>query len=98
MWVMVQRLSPGVQHRDRADLGAEVARVDGDAVQRLRRRAEQNGVDRRLVVERDLGDGCGQREHDVEIGDGSNSAWRASSQSARARAWHFGQCLSRHEL
>ena len=67
MRVMVQRLSPGMQHRDRADLGAEVARVGGDAAQRLRRRAEQNGVDHRLVVERDLGDGGRQREHDVEV-------------------------------
>jgi hypothetical protein len=23
---------------------------------------------------------------------GSNSAWRASSHSARAMPWHFGQC------
>jgi hypothetical protein len=59
MRVMMQRLSPGVQHRDGADLGAEVARVGGNAAQRLRRHAEQDGVDRRLVVERDLGGGCG---------------------------------------
>ena len=69
MRVMVQRLSPGVQHRDRADLGAEVARVGGNTTQRLRRRSEQNGVDHGLVVERDLGDGSGQGEHDVEVGD-----------------------------
>jgi hypothetical protein len=31
-------------------------------------------------------------------GGGSRSAWRASSQAARARAWHFGQCRFRQEL
>jgi len=49
MGVQVQRLSPGVQHRDRADLGAEVASVGGNAAQRLCRGAKQNGVDCRLV-------------------------------------------------
>ena len=33
----MQSLSPGMQHRDRADLGAKVAGVGGDAAQRLRR-------------------------------------------------------------
>ena len=67
MRMVVQRLPPGVQHRDRADLGAEVARVGGDAAQRLRRRAEQDGVDDRLVVERDLGGRRRQGKHDMEV-------------------------------
>ena len=66
--MVLQRLSPGVQHGDRADLGAEVARVGGDAAQRLGRGAEQDGVDHRLVVERDLGDRRRQGEDDVEVG------------------------------
>jgi hypothetical protein len=27
-----------------------------------------------------------------------SSVWRAASQRARARAWHFGQCRFAHEL
>ena len=59
--VVVQRLAPGVQHGERADLGAEVAGIGGDVAQRLGRGAEQDGVDHRLVVERDLGDRRRQR-------------------------------------
>jgi hypothetical protein len=38
--MMVQRLAPGVQDRDGADLGAKVVRVGADAAQRLRCSAE----------------------------------------------------------
>jgi hypothetical protein len=61
-------VAPGVEHRDEADLGAEMLRVGGDRAQCLGRRAEQNGVDPRLVVEGDLGHCRREREHDVEIG------------------------------
>ena len=56
--MMVQRLSPGVQHGDRADLGAKVARVGGDVVQRLCGSAEQDRIHHRFVVE---GDVCDRR-------------------------------------
>ena len=45
--MVVQGLPPGVQHRHRADLGAEMARIGGDVAQCLGRGAEQDGVDRR---------------------------------------------------
>jgi hypothetical protein len=38
--MVVQGLSPGMQHGDRSDLGAEVARVGGDVAQRVGGRAE----------------------------------------------------------
>ena len=60
-------LSPGVQHRDRADLGAKVAGVVGDVAQGLGRRPEQDAVHHLLVVEGDLGDLRRQGEHDVEV-------------------------------
>ena len=49
-------LSPGVKHGDDTDLGAEMLGVGGDGAQRLGRGLEQDGVDRRLVVEGDVGD------------------------------------------
>ena len=48
MRMMLQGLAPGVEHGDQADLGAEVLRVASDPGQRLRRGAEQDGIDRRL--------------------------------------------------
>ena len=66
---MVQGLTPGVQHGDEADLGAEMLGIGGDRAQRLGRGLEQDGVDRRLVLEGDLGDLGRQREDDVEVGD-----------------------------
>jgi hypothetical protein len=65
--MMVQVLAPGVEHGDEPDLGPEVLRVGGDHAQRLGRRPEQDGVDRLLVLERDLGHRRRQREHDVEV-------------------------------
>ena len=54
--MMLQGLAPGVEHGDEADLGAEMLGIGGDRAQRLGRRPEQDGVDRLLVLEGDLGD------------------------------------------
>ena len=65
--MVVQVLAPGMEHRDEAGLGAEMLRVGCDRPQRLSRGSEQDGVDRCLVVEGDLGHRCRQGEHDVEV-------------------------------
>jgi hypothetical protein len=71
--VVLHRLPPAVQHRDGADGGAEMARVGRDDAQRLHGGAEQDPVDRRLVLERDRPDRSRQREHDVEVRDGQQT-------------------------
>jgi hypothetical protein len=53
--VLLQVLAPGVEHGDKADLGAEMTPVGGDRAQRLGRRLEQDGVDRGLVLEGNFG-------------------------------------------
>ena len=66
--MMVQVLTPGMEHGDEADLGTEMLGIGRDPAQRLGRGPEQDGVDRLLVLECDLGHRCRQREHDVEVG------------------------------
>jgi len=66
--MVLQRLAPGVQHGDDADLGAEMLGVGGDGAQRLGGGLEQDVVDHRLVVEGDGGDLGRQGEDDMEIG------------------------------
>jgi len=61
--------APGVEHGRDADARAEVPRVGGDGHHRLGRYFEQQVVNHRLVVERDVGDLGGQREDDMEIAD-----------------------------
>ena len=67
MRVMHQGLFPRVQHGEEADRGPEMARIGGDGAQRLRRRAEEDAVDHRFILRRDLGDGLGHREHDMKV-------------------------------
>ena len=62
-----QVLSPGVQHAQEADFGAEMDGIGGDGAKRLGRGAKQDIVDRRLVLEGDDGDLVGHRENDVEV-------------------------------
>jgi len=67
--VIVEVLAPTMQHCNEADLCPQMFGIGGDRAQRLGRRLEQDGVDRRLVLEgdrRDLGRQC---EHHVEIGN-----------------------------
>jgi hypothetical protein len=70
MRMVLHRLTPAVQHGDAADLGAEMARVGRDEAQRLGGGAEQDGVDRRLVLEGDGRHRGRQGEDHVEIGNG----------------------------
>ena len=67
VWMMDERLAPGVQDGEEADLGAEVAGVGGDRAQRLGDGAEEQSVDDGLVLRGDLGDSRGHGEDDVEI-------------------------------
>ena len=41
--------------------------IGGDGEQGLRRGLEQGVIDHRLIGVGDVGDGCGQREHDMEV-------------------------------
>jgi len=54
MRMMLHGLAPGMQHGDRADLGAEVARIGGDGAQRVRGGSKENVVDDPFVLECDL--------------------------------------------
>ena len=63
----MQVLAPGVQHRNKTDLSAEMLRVGRDGAQRLGRGPEQDCIDRRLVLERALGCRRRQGEHDMEV-------------------------------
>jgi hypothetical protein len=54
MRVVLQGLPPSVQHRDCTDLCTEVTWLGGDVAHRFGRSVEQDGVNRSLVLERDL--------------------------------------------
>lgn len=68
--VRLQPLPPGVQHREEADLGAEVAGIGGDPPQRLGGGLEEQAIDGTLVLERQRREPIGQGEDDVEVLDG----------------------------
>ena len=59
-----------MQDRGDADPRAEVLGIGCDGEQGLGRSLEQDAVNDALVLVGDIGDPCGQREHDVEIRDG----------------------------
>ena len=73
-------------------------RIGGDGQHRLGRGAEQQVIDRRLVLVGDGGDLGRQGEDHMEVADrqqiglarGQPAPWRAP--------WHLGQCRLRHEL
>eukprot|EP01137_Pigoraptor_chileana_P001305 Opistho-2@38753 len=69
MRVVRHRRSPGVQHGGDADPSAKVLGIGSDGQHRRRSRPEQEIIDHRLVVERDVGDLGWQGEDDVEVAD-----------------------------
>ena len=67
--VVRHRRAPGVEDGGDADARAEMTGVGGDGEHRLGGHPEQQVVDRRLVVEGDVGDLGGDGEDHVEIAD-----------------------------
>jgi hypothetical protein len=67
MGMVDQRLPPGVEDGEEADLGAQMLRVGGNRAQGLGGRPEEDPVDHRLILHGDLGDRLGHGEDDVEI-------------------------------
>ena len=65
-----QRLAPGVQHGDEADIGAEMLRVGSDGLEGSCGASEQRAVDYAFILQRQRREFSGQGEDDVEIGDG----------------------------
>ena len=60
MRMMDQRLAPGVEDGEEADLGAEMARVGGYRPERVGDGPEEETVDDGLVLGGDLGDRRGR--------------------------------------
>ena len=69
VWMMRERLPPGMQHHRRADLGAEVFGIGSDRLQRRGGGLEQQRIDDGLVLVGDGRDRRRQRENDMEILD-----------------------------
>ena len=67
MGMMDERLAPGVEDGEEADLGAEVAGVGRYGAERLGDGPEEETVDDGLVLGGDLGDRRGHGEDDVEV-------------------------------
>ena len=73
MRMMTQRLTPGVQHRQKANLCPEVFRIGGDGVESFGRTGEKQVVNNALVLQGDHGQLFWQCEHDMEVGHGTVS-------------------------
>ena len=82
--MVLQVLTPGMEHSDETDLGAEMAGIGGDRAQGFGCGPEQDGVNRGLVLESYFGGRRRQGEDEWKYGTGSSSACRSASQAARA--------------
>jgi hypothetical protein len=67
MGMMAEVLPPGVKHREKPDLRAQMSPIGSDGAQRLGGRVEQDLVDRAGILEGNRGDLVGNSEDDMEI-------------------------------
>ena len=67
MRMMPQRLAPGMQHCQEADLGAEVFRIGSNRAQRLGCGGKENVVDDSLILQCQRSQLLRQRKHDMEV-------------------------------
>jgi len=67
MRIVREGLSPGMQHGNETNVGAEVLWIASDGAQSLRCGPKQQIVDHALILQRDGGDRRGQGEYHVKI-------------------------------
>ncbi len=79
-----------MQYGGDADARAEVPGIGGDGQHRVRSRAEQQVIDHRLVLPRDIRDLGRQREHDVEVSHGQQIGLARGQPGARRRTLALG--------
>ena len=72
MWMVDERLAPGVQDREEPEAGAEVTGVQGDLLQRTGCAAQQEVVDDAGVLKRERREGLRQGEDHVRVGHGQH--------------------------
>jgi hypothetical protein len=70
MWMKMQVLTPGVQHVEEADGGAEMFGIGGNGQQSFGSGLKQDAVNPSRILNRQAADLLRQSEHDVEIGNG----------------------------
>jgi hypothetical protein len=81
-----------VENHGHAELGAEMPGISRNDGERLGGRAEQDRIDRGLVLERDLADRRRQREDDMEVGHRQQLGLPLREPlGPRASPWHLGQ-------
>src|SRR5438067_2480499 len=69
MWMMLQSLAPGVEHRQKPDPGTQTLGVGGDLPQGFRGGPEENPVDDGLVLIRQGRDLLRDTENDMKVLD-----------------------------
>jgi len=96
--MVLQGLAPGVQHRDEADLGAEVTRVGSYGAQARGCAAEQDVVDDALVLQGDGGDRFGHGEDDMEVGHGQQVGLAGFQPQGAGQRLALGRSCQRFRL
>ena len=95
--MMMKVLSPGMQHRQKAEPGAKVPGVGGDLQQGFGGGPEEQAIQQPLVLQCSGAISWGNVNTTWKYSTGSSSAARCSSHRALARPWHLGQWRLRHE-
>ena len=70
MGMMLEVLSPGMEHAEESDVGSQVPGITSQFEHRRGTGAVEQVVEQPLVLQYKSGEFMGQREHDVEVGHG----------------------------
>jgi hypothetical protein len=98
MGMMLEALSPGMEHAEESDVGSQVPGIASQIEHRRGADAIEQIVEQPLVLQHESGEFMGSVNTTWKYGTGNSSAERAASHLARALPWHLGQCRLRHEL
>ena len=96
--MMLECLSPRVQHAQESEFPRPAFGICRDFEQRLCAGAEQQIIEQLFVVIHRGTSKCGNVNTTCTYATGNRSALRRASHFSRALVWHLGQWRLRHEL
>lgn len=92
VWMVLQGLAPGMEHRGDADLRTQMPGIGGNGGERLSGGAQQDPIETVALFWKAISPASvGRVKTTWKYGTGNSSACRCASHLARASPWHFGQ-------
>jgi hypothetical protein len=88
--MVVQRLPPGMQHREKPDVRTQMVRIAGHGQEGLGHRLKEEGIQHPRVLEREWAEEMREGKHHMDVGDVEQLRFAGGEPGGLCPAWTLG--------